>query len=135
MVNDPRKLSEDKIHFFAVDLLRFHKRDGVMFFHVPNGESRSKRTGAKLKRMGVLPGVADLCIVFPGGRVGFLELKRPGGHPSAEQRVFRADCENAGASYAIASTPEEVVEVLSCWGALRSVPPALRKRTESAEAA
>jgi len=33
------------------------------------------RTGAILSGMGVKPGVADLALVLPGGRPGFLELK------------------------------------------------------------
>lgn len=126
---DPRPVSEDNVHHYAVDLLRMLGRRDVIWFHVPNGGHRSKRTAAKMQRLGVRPGVADLCVVFPGGTVGFLELKRPvGGRLGPEQKVFRADCETTGASYAIASTPEEVAEVLAGWGALRAVPAILRKR-------
>lgn len=48
-------------------------------FHVPNGEKREKATGARLKAMGVRPGVPDVLMpVRSRGFVGLaLELKRP----------------------------------------------------------
>lgn len=35
---------------------------GVRIFAVPNGETRSRRTGGRLKAEGVSPGVPDLCV-------------------------------------------------------------------------
>ena len=72
---------------------------GFMF---RNGEERDKRTAAKLKAMGVLPGVADLVFVwhptvwqttvFSNNRKGvnilFLELKAPKRKPSDVQISF-----------------------------------------------
>ena len=40
-----------------------------LMYHVPNGEKRDKATAAKLKRMGVKPGVCD--IVLPAARGGY----------------------------------------------------------------
>jgi hypothetical protein len=119
---DPRPSSEFELQRFVVQCLQFNRRAGVIFYHCPNGESRSKRTGAKLKAMGVLPGVADICLVLPGGASAFLELKRPDGRASVEQRLFRSECETSGAGYAIATNPEEAVAVLLRWGALKTDP-------------
>jgi hypothetical protein len=48
-------------------------------FHVPNGEKREKATAARLKAMGVKPGVPDILLpVRSRDFVGLaLELKRP----------------------------------------------------------
>lgn len=60
-------------------------------FHIPNGGSRDKREAAKLKGMGVKPGVLDLCLpVKRGGYSGlYIELKKlKGGKVSQEQREW-----------------------------------------------
>ena len=114
----PRPPKELALHKYTAQLLRLKAATGVLFFHVPNGEARSAATGAKLKAMGVRRGVADFSITLPGGRSAYLELKRPGGRASPEQKQFRADAEAAGALYAIAETPEQVQDILSGWGAL-----------------
>lgn len=121
------KDDEFKLQKFVVQCLAQFKRPGVIFYHCPNGEQRSPRTGARLKSMGVLRGVADICLVLPGGASAFLELKRPGGRPSEFQRAFRNECETAGAGYAVADTPEEAVSVLLGWGALTKDPLAHRR--------
>lgn len=118
-VTDP---TEFELQRAVVDLLRVNATRGVIFFHCPNGELRSRRTGARLKAMGVRPGVGDLCLVLPGGHAAFLELKAAAGRMSPEQRVFRADCETIGAFYEVASSPEQAAAVLSQWGALRTNP-------------
>lgn len=52
-----------------------------LMHHIPNGEARSKRAGAKLKRMGVRAGIPDIFLPVPrGGWHGmYLELKRAEG--------------------------------------------------------
>jgi hypothetical protein len=115
-----RNQPEYRLHYYAVQLLKFNRAKGVVYFHCPNGEYRSKRTAAKLATMGVLKGVADLCIVLPGGFIGFLELKAEGGYLSADQRAFRESVKALGALYEVARSPEDVVDVLEHWGALRS---------------
>lgn len=115
----PRPAREDDLQRYVVQLLKLCADRRLVWFAVPNGEARSKRTGAKLKAMGVRPGVADFAFTLPGGRSAYLELKTATGRPSPEQRVFRSDAEAAGALYALARSPEEVEAVLSAWGALR----------------
>ena len=51
---------EDTMHIQLVTMLRWCLRPDVIMRHVPNGEDRTPRIGAKLKAMGVLPGSADL---------------------------------------------------------------------------
>lgn len=116
---DPRPLKEDPIHKFAVQLLGFNAVPGLIYFHCPNGAKMSERTVAFMKRMGMLPGVADLTIVLPGGRACFLELKREkGGVMSPEQIAFRDLCGRNGTPYAVANSPDEVERILRGWGAI-----------------
>jgi hypothetical protein len=117
---------EYHLQYFVTQLLKFNAAKGVIFYAVPNGEYRSKRTLAKLKGMGVRAGVADIALVLPGGKAAFLELKSLRGYPSPAQRVFRADVEATGALYAIARTREEATLILAEWGALRVPREAMR---------
>lgn len=97
---------------------RLHKglrTQGVIWFHVPNGEHRDKRTAAKLKAMGVLPGVADLVFDW-NGRMLYLELKRVGGVMSASQKEFKERAERAGRLYAVAYSVDEAVGILRGFG-------------------
>lgn len=130
----PRKRPEQDLHRFVVQLLKFSAVKHLVHFHVPNGEARSKLTGAILNGLGVRAGVADFVFVLPGGRAAFLELKDKAGWISQPQRAFRADVEAAGALYAIARTPEEVQAILGSWGAIRrNVRPSEAKELEAAE--
>jgi len=65
-----------------------------------NNNSHSKRKGAIMKGAGVVPGVADLTYLH-GGRAYFLEVKLPGRHQSARQKLWQATVEAAGFQYYI----------------------------------
>ena len=110
---------EDSLQKFTVELLRFNAAPGVIWFHCPNGASTSPRTGARMKAMGLLAGVADMVIVRPGGLVYFLELKSPKGNLSPAQRAFRDVCEDNRVPYAVADSPERVEAALRGWSVLR----------------
>ena len=94
----------------------------VVWYHVPNGEKHDKRTGAKLKAMGVKAGVPDLAFVLPpAGQAAFIELKTEDGDQSSNQTAFRLSVRQAGGLEAVARSVEEVESVLRRWGvALRA---------------
>lgn len=113
--------TEYDLHLFTVQLLKLY--GSVPWWHVPNGEFRSPRTGARLKRMGVRKGVADFSFMLPPkGQAAFLELKSRGGRMSDDQRVFQDDALKVGALYAVADTPEAVASILRYWGIIRTNP-------------
>ncbi len=93
---------------------------GFLFFAVPNeamGAARSRgglARMARLKRMGLRSGVADLVFVM-SGRVYFLEMKRRGGKQSTNQLQFEADAIRAGAEYAVAHSFDEAINTLKSW--------------------
>jgi hypothetical protein len=105
------------IHCMVADTLRL--QCNWLWMHVPNGELRAVQTAAKLKRMGVRPGVADFLLVEPGrGRMYALELKRKNEKPTDSQRDFGQDLIAAGGWWDWCDTYEEAITILKRWGAL-----------------
>jgi hypothetical protein len=134
-ITSARDGSEFDLQKTVVALLRFNAKPDVIWYHVPNGEYRSKRTAARLKASGVRPGVADIAVVVGGGFARFLELKTRKGRQSVEQKAFQLSCERNGALYRIARTPEEAAAILFGWGALKTNPLAGRVHLTAARAA
>lgn len=95
------------------------KGDRVFVFAIPNAGKRSPATAARMRAEGLMPGVADLCVMLPAGRIGWLELKASKGRQSAEQVTFEDVCEMLEHPYAIARTLDEAIVILKQWGALK----------------
>lgn len=68
-------LPEDQEQIIAATWL---DKNNILYYHVPNGGKRNAIEGAKFKRMGVKPGVPDICIPMPrqGYHGLYIELKR-----------------------------------------------------------
>lgn len=85
--------SEDSLQIacaaFAKKLL-YTTGEPQVFHSIPNGGRRAPREAARLKAAGVLSGVADTFLPLRAGpHCGlYIELKRTGGTPSPEQKVF-----------------------------------------------
>ena len=98
---------EDRLQMYAAKKLHDTCKHTV-WFHVPNGGKRSKATAARLRQMGVRPGVADLILLTATMLSLAIELKIPkGGRQSDSQKGFQAAWEANGGIYKIARTPEE----------------------------
>lgn len=98
--------SESEIQAAIVRELR---RLGYFVFHVPNGGKRPRIEAAIMVGMGVVAGVADLCVLLPHGRTLWLEVKRPGEGQTTAQIVFDEQCEVLGHSYEVARSVAEAV--------------------------
>jgi hypothetical protein len=109
---------EFRLHCVIADYLRFAADPATLWLAIPNGEKRELATGARLKRMGVYPGAADLHLTI-AGRSHWLELKADGGKLSPAQELFQEHCARAGAPYAVARSLDEAQKILGEWGALR----------------
>lgn len=114
------------IHIPLVAMLRWCIRPDVIWRHVPNGEHRDKRTAAKLKAMGVLPGSADLefhwserGILPKERRVLHLELKNGKAPMSDRQAEFALAVKLLGDDYCIARSIDEAIAILGERGLLR----------------
>jgi hypothetical protein len=129
-----REPLEDQIQAAVIAHVKYlPDRPNVICIHVPNGGYRHKTTGARLKAMGVRPGVADLefhwsagCIFdehikreLPAAHVLYLELKTRTGKQSEAQTEFQREAELAGAMYRIAYDLDEALEVLKGYGILK----------------
>lgn len=104
-----------------VAIVRLAHKPGVVFHSTPNEGVRSPREGARMKRMGLLPGAGDLLFVLPPyGRAAYLELKAgKTGRQSDSQKAFEADVTAAGARYAIARDIDSALIILKEWGAVK----------------
>jgi len=94
-----------------VKLLRNHQEShDFLFFHVKNDVGmRRGHFFYDLKPLGVLPGVADFCIVKPG-KVVFLEIKKKKGKLSENQKNFLNSVKNLGHEAYVAYGWEEILE-------------------------
>jgi hypothetical protein len=107
-------------HCMIADLLRLSLAPGWLWFHPANGEYRSIATGARLKRMGVKPGVSDFILIKPpAGLVHALELKRSGEHPTGPQMAFLALVRAAGGQSDWTDSFDGAVAILKRWEAVR----------------
>jgi len=111
--------AEDALQIQLVAVIKQYLRPDVLFWHTPNGGKRDKRTAQLMKRMGVLPGVADLIFIQPGPKVDFLELKVDGGRMSGDQERFMEAAQRSDCSYHCATGFYEAIAVLNYIGALR----------------
>lgn len=107
--------AEDALQIAVAEFLRRAlKPHECLWWHCPNGGRRDVKTAARLKRMGVLPGVADLEFLWPNGR-GFIELKSETGTLEDEQKVFRDQVLALGAFWRLARSVDDVERVLRAW--------------------
>ena len=103
------------IHKAIVQHFRIRLPDDCLWLHIPNGEKRSPRTGARLKAMGVRPGAADLIIIWRG-QIICMEIKAPKGRQEPAQRDFAELAMKAGARYIIATSSAEALAKLVLCG-------------------
>lgn len=106
---------EDILQMQVVRALKILCPD-ALFYHCPNGGSRHPREARKFKDMGVLPGVADLCFVLPGGGAGFIEMKADKGRQTPAQKAFQESATGKGALYAVCRSLDDVLTTLMGWG-------------------
>lgn len=88
---------------FQIGVVRFLRSQGHYVFAVPNGNRNNPIQGHKYKIMGQMPGVSDLIVLMPGGKVYFIEIKNPNGkgRQSPSQREFEETVRAFGHHYQI----------------------------------
>ena len=114
---------EGPIHRSILAWLRVALPAHAVVFHVPNGGARNAIVGGKLKALGTVAGIPDLCVILRG-KVYFLEVKAPGGTESRDQIAVFERLQQAGACVAVARSVTEVRDIVRRWGiATREVTP------------
>jgi hypothetical protein len=107
----PQTVKEKDLHKQLVKLLR-HKQttQNFLFFHVKNDVGR-RANGFfyDLKPMGVLPGVADFCILKEGETI-FFEIKTSKGKLSDNQKIFLKNVQELGHKTYVAYGWDDILE-------------------------
>jgi len=104
-------VKEKDLHKGLVKLLRCYQNShDFLFFHIKNDVGiRRGQFFYDLKPMGVLPGVADFCIIKPK-EVVFLEIKTQKGRLSEKQKKFLEDVSQLGHQAYVAYGWEDIVD-------------------------
>lgn len=86
----------------------------AMLYHIPNGGKRTKVDAARLKQMGVKPGVPDLCLPIPrNGCSGlWIEMKAGKGKPTDSQHWWLSRLSEYGHAVAVCTGWEEARAVI-----------------------
>ncbi len=117
-----REAPEENLQRAVWQHIKLLARPDVIAFAVPNGSPKSKRTGARFKAQGLVPGIADLCFVLTDGSAAFLELKSAKGRMSPEQRSFASKCERMKVPFAVANNIDDALSILRGWGVFDKAP-------------
>lgn len=88
--------------------------DGVLF-HIPNEGIRLGGIGRRMKREGIVRGVADLCLAIPrkGYAALYIEMKKPGSYQSPEQKAWQKNIERYGNKYVVCRSLEEFIKIIT----------------------
>jgi hypothetical protein len=112
-----RPAPEFNVCCLLADTLERYCHPEWFWTHFPAGEKRTKATGARLRRMGTKPGVADYLLISPEGQLHALEMKRSKTELlTFGQERFRDWCRAHGVPWHRANSYDEAVEVLNLWG-------------------
>lgn len=88
----------------------------LLVFAIPNEGMRAPRSGATMKRRGMLPGIPDLCLISPGGMSFFLEVKTEAGRLNANQKNISAFMAAHAIPRATVRSVANVEVALKQWG-------------------
>ena len=100
---------EAKIQADIVKYLIPLRRSGALdFFSVPNEAAANPVRQGQLIAMGLRPGVSDLVLMFPEGKVIFMEVKNETGIQSPVQKAFEQKCKDLGFEYVLVRSVEDV---------------------------
>jgi len=111
-VPKPKGPSENEIHMKAWAWCQ-KTHPGLLIFHVANERKAHVQYHVKMKRKGVLAGVADFLAFPTDGRKFAIELKDDKGVQDAEQIKFQRRWQTAGGLYFIARTVEDFQFIIS----------------------
>ena len=103
-----------------IHLLELNAGKGIRWFHVANERQCTARFGARLKGMGVSPGVPDMVIVMSGGQTCWLEVKSKTGKLTDHQKDWHEFLSNSGHRVATIYSIEEAITILKLWGVFKN---------------
>lgn len=86
-------------------------------YHVPNESKRSTVTGARLKQMGMLKGVSDICLPFNNNKYSnlYIELKAGNNKATQEQISFIEGINEAGGKGVVVYDGDNAIEIIKAY--------------------
>ena len=108
------KHAESKIQAEIFQYLRLHFPIVFMVGNDAPGNSTPQRV-ARLKAMGLLPGVSDLVAVDNNGKILFIEIKTETGRLSKRQKEFQQKCLDLDLPYVIIRSIEDAINFVGFW--------------------
>ena len=114
-----RNSEETSLQKAVIKLWRMNGVPGSILAHIPNGERRDEITGARLKAMGVMPGMPDLLAGSEKEKIFFVELKKKGGRLSPAQKLVHELLQTIGIEVYVLDELEDVVSLLREKSVLR----------------
>lgn len=110
--------SEDALQKTMMQYIKL-QYPNLLVLAVPNGGSRHPAEAAKLKGMGVLPGVSDILLIWKGPHnetnIGAIELKVGRNKMTPSQIAFKDKWESCGGKFAECRSLEAVIATLKEW--------------------
>ncbi len=93
--------------------IRYPKLRGLLFA-IPNGEIRDISTGKKLKEEGVVAGVSDLVLLYPGAFYPSLciEMKTKKGKQQKSQKLWQKKVETVGSKYVVCRSLDDFMKAI-----------------------
>jgi hypothetical protein len=104
------------------DIMRALGKLGYLSAHIANegrleGDATARMKQAAVRKAdGLMRGIPDLIVFGRGGRVGLIEVKRPGSYLSAAQVACMAMIERLGTPCAAVCSVEDAVRAVKEWG-------------------
>ena len=106
-IDGGKKRDEDTIQESVVGWIEQCAPD-CLVWHVPNGMPSNPITGARMKKIGLRAGVADLTVLAPGGTTLLIEVKTDDGKLSPEQKAFGNRANDLGHFFQVVRSIEDV---------------------------
>lgn len=101
------QIQQDCLKWFALQYPLLWQEG--MLFHIPNEGIRLGKMGARVKREGVVRGVADLCLCISRGGYNalYIEMKKPGSYQRPEQKEWQRNTEKHGNRYVVCKSLDD----------------------------
>ena len=112
------KPSESQIQKAIVQYLRIVLPDAIVAA-IPNGSQRTASGRPANAVAGLLPGMPDLMVLLPRGRVVFFEVKTPKGRVSDSQLAIHLKLHGLNHDVAIIRSIEDAKLALISWDILK----------------
>lgn len=104
------------------EIVKALRKLGMLVAAVPNGAHLAGDGDARMRQMsamvadGLLPGFPDILIINRTGKLGLIEVKRPGGKLSAAQVNIGKMVEQRGVPWAVVYSLDDALRALKLWG-------------------